>query len=106
MLKRQGIIDKDPTYVDANVMLCQSQFFGNDSFIPSCLKLSVNVTPREKNQIFDNPDKSKVRTVDYWLNFLTLNYKHSKKLAKLLQSKNPQDLEEANRLIKLMVQQV
>ena len=30
----------------------------------------------------------------------------SKELARLLQSKNPQDLEQANRLIKTMVKQV
>jgi hypothetical protein len=49
-------------------------------------KLVINVPPRMKNAIFEDPDKTK-------------------KLEKLLQSKNPQDLEEANRLIKLMVKQ-
>ena len=43
--------------------------------------------PRLKNPIFEDPDKTK-------------------KLEKLLQSKNPADLEEANRIIKQMVKQV
>ena len=49
-------------------------------------KLIVNVPPRPKNATFDNEDKSR-------------------QLAALLRSKNPQDLEAANRLIKNMVRQ-
>ncbi len=47
----------------------------------------INVPPRIKNPIFEDNEKSK-------------------KLEKLLQSKNPSDLEEANRIIKQMVKQV
>lgn len=65
MLKKQGLVREDPTYVD---------------------KLVINVAPRPKNVIFDNEDKSR-------------------QLAQLLKSKNPQDLEAANRLIKNMVRQ-
>lgn len=65
MLKKQGLVLEDPTYVE---------------------KLVINVTPRPKNAIFDNDDKSR-------------------QLAQLLKSKNPQDLEAANRLIKNMVRQ-
>ena len=50
-------------------------------------QLVINIPPRLKNPIFEDPDKTK-------------------KLEKLLQSKNPLDLEEANRLIKQMVKQV
>jgi ADP-ribosylation factor-binding protein GGA len=49
--------------------------------------LVINVPPRIKNPIFEDNEKSK-------------------KLEKLLQSKNPTDLEEANRIIKQMVKQV
>ena len=51
-------------------------------------KLVVNVTPRhDRNSVFEDEEKSK-------------------QLARLLKSKNPQDLELANRLIKNMVKQV
>lgn len=66
MLKKQGLVDEDPVYVD---------------------KLTVNVTPRERNTVFENDEKSR-------------------QLARLLKSRNPQDLELANRLIKNMVKQV
>lgn len=49
-------------------------------------KLSISVQPRAKNPIFEDQNKSK-------------------ELARLLKSKNPQDLEQANRLIKSMVKQ-
>lgn len=65
MLKKQGLVQSDPSYVE---------------------KLVINVTPRPKNAIFDNEEKSR-------------------QLAQLLKSKNPQDLEAANRLIKNMVRQ-
>ncbi len=65
MLKKQGIVEADPTYVD---------------------KLIVTVPSRSKNTIFEDPDKGQ-------------------QLAKLLKSKNPQDLELANRIIKNMVKQ-
>lgn len=65
MLKKQGIVESDPLYVE---------------------KLVINVAPRPKNAVFDNEEKSR-------------------QLAQLLKSKNPQDLEAANRLIKNMVRQ-
>jgi ADP-ribosylation factor-binding protein GGA len=65
MLKRQDIVKSDPVDVD---------------------ELVINVTPRQKDPIFDNEAKSK-------------------ELARLLKSKNANDLEEANRLIKNMVKQ-
>jgi hypothetical protein len=49
-------------------------------------KLTINVPPRAKNPIFEDDHKSK-------------------ELARLLKSKNPQDLEAANRIIKNMVKQ-
>ena len=49
-------------------------------------KLDIRVPPRVSNPIFEDEDKSK-------------------KLQQLLKSKNPQDLEEANRIIKNMVRQ-
>lgn len=48
--------------------------------------LKINVTPRETNPIFDDQEKSK-------------------QLARLLKSKNPADLEMANKIIKNMVRQ-
>ena len=51
------------------------------------LKLEISVAPRVKNPIFEDEEKSK-------------------QLTRLLKSKNPQDLELANRLIKNMVKQV
>lgn len=65
MLKKQGLVNEDPVYVD---------------------KLIVNVAPRERNTSFEDEEKSK-------------------QLARLLKSKNPHDLELANRLIKNMVKQ-
>ena len=65
MLKKQGLVTSDPSYVD---------------------KLVIAVPPRPKNDVFDNVEKSR-------------------QLAQLLKSKNPQDLEAANRLIKNMVRQ-
>ena len=50
-------------------------------------ELTVNIAPRPKNPIFEDEEKSK-------------------QLARLLKSKNPQDLEMANKLIKNMVKQV
>lgn len=50
-------------------------------------KLVVNVAPRDRHSVFEDEEKSK-------------------QLARLLKSKNPQDLELANRLIKNMVKQV
>jgi hypothetical protein len=50
------------------------------------IKLTINVPPRAKNPIFEDDNKSK-------------------ELARLLKSKNPQDLEAANRIIKNMVKQ-
>ena len=50
-------------------------------------ELAVNVAPREKNPIFEDEEKSK-------------------QLAILLKSKNVQDLEKANKIIKNMVKQV
>ncbi|KAL3877707.1 hypothetical protein ACJMK2_035373 [Sinanodonta woodiana] len=64
MLKQQGIITEDPTYVDK---------------IPE-------PPPRPKNAVFEDDEKAKL-------------------LAKLLKSKNPDDLQAANRLIKNMVKQ-
>ncbi|CAF0976858.1 unnamed protein product [Brachionus calyciflorus] len=65
MLKKQGIVTKDPTHVE---------------------KLEIKIPPRVTNPIFEDDEKSR-------------------KLQKLLKSKNPQDLEEANRIIKNMVRQ-
>ena len=66
MIKKQGIVEVDPVDVE---------------------ELTVNITPRPKNPIFEDEEKSK-------------------QLARLLKSKNPQDLEMANKLIKNMVKQV
>ncbi|KAK3580716.1 hypothetical protein CHS0354_005721 [Potamilus streckersoni] len=67
MLKQQGIITEDPTYVDK-------------------LDLVPEPPPRPKNAVFEDDEKAKL-------------------LAKLLKSKNPDDLQAANRLIKNMVKQ-
>ena len=50
-------------------------------------ELKISVTPRQKDPIFEDEQKAK-------------------ELARLLKSKNPQDLEMANKLIKNMVKQV
>ena len=66
MIKKQGIVLDDPANVE---------------------ELQISVTPREKNPIFEDDEKSK-------------------QLARLLKSKNPADLEMANKIIKNMVKQV
>lgn len=66
MIKKQGLVKEDPTDVE---------------------ELKINVTPRQKDPIFEDEEKAK-------------------QLARLLKSRNPQDLEMANKLIKNMVKQV
>ncbi|XP_070580161.1 ADP-ribosylation factor-binding protein GGA1-like isoform X4 [Ptychodera flava] len=66
MLKKQGIVTKDPTYID-------------ESYEPP-------PPPRPKNALFEDDDKAKL-------------------LDRLLKSKNPEDLQAANRLIKNMVKE-
>jgi ADP-ribosylation factor-binding protein GGA len=87
MVKNQGIVKDDPTYVEKvfNILYIElkfSLFF----FYSFGLKFNFEITPRIKNPIFEDEEKSK-------------------QLARLLKSKNPQDLEMANRLIKNMVKQ-
>lgn len=65
MIKKQGLVKEDPTDVE---------------------ELKINVTPRQKDPIFEDEEKAK-------------------QLARLLKSRNPQDLEMANKLIKNMVKQ-
>ncbi|KAJ8319036.1 hypothetical protein KUTeg_004127 [Tegillarca granosa] len=67
MLKQQGIVKEDPTYIDQTID------------IPAA-------TPRPKHEIYDDEEKCKT-------------------LQKLLNSKNPHDLQAANRLIKNMVKE-
>lgn len=67
MLKHQEVIKEDPTYLDQEIY-------------------KSSPTPRQKNAIFDDDEKSKL-------------------LQRLLQSKNPDDLQAANRLIKTMVKE-
>ena len=57
------------------------------TYFSSPQKLEISVAPRPKNPIFEDEEKSK-------------------QLTRLLKSKNPQDLELANRIIKNMVKQV
>jgi hypothetical protein len=88
MLKNQGIVTNDPTYVEK-----VSFFFSNFDQSAQVMdkynyekKMIIEVPPRIKNPVFEDEEKSK-------------------QLARLLKSKNPQDLELANRLIKNMVKQ-
>ncbi|XP_075266230.1 ADP-ribosylation factor-binding protein GGA2-like isoform X2 [Convolutriloba macropyga] len=71
MLKQQGLITADPTYVDFQYEVSNSK---------------ESTKERARNPIFDDEDKNKL-------------------LTKLLQSKNKEDLEAANRLIKSMVKE-
>ncbi|KAL5018234.1 hypothetical protein ScPMuIL_003956 [Solemya velum] len=66
MLKTQGIVKEDPTYVDKT--------------------MDPPPSPKPKNSIFEDEEKSKL-------------------LSRLLRSKNQDDLQAANRLIKNMVKQ-
>ena len=69
MLKKQGVIKGDPTYLGINNVAVE---------IPP---------PKQRAPFFDNAEKDAL-------------------LQKLLQSKNPEDLQAANRLIKSMVREV
>ncbi|XP_077979789.1 ADP-ribosylation factor-binding protein GGA1-like [Glandiceps talaboti] len=66
MLKKQGIVKTDPTYLDKTY--------------------EAPPPPRPKNTLFEDDDKAKL-------------------LDRLLKSKNPEDLQAANRLIKNMVKE-
>ncbi|KAF7249011.1 ADP-ribosylation factor-binding protein GGA3 [Varanus komodoensis] len=91
MLKRQGIVLSDPV-------------------IPVERTLIPSPPPRPKNPVFDDEEKSK-QTNQYYLQ--TTHRERDRQtdrdreslLAKLLKSKNPDDLQEANKLIKSMVKE-
>ncbi|KAK2112036.1 gamma adaptin ear containing, arf binding protein [Saguinus oedipus] len=72
---------------DAYHMLKRQGIVQSDPPIPMDRMLIPSPPPRPKNPVFDDEEKSKL-------------------LAKLLKSKNPDDLQEANKLIKSMVKEV
>ncbi|XP_046937368.1 ADP-ribosylation factor-binding protein GGA3 isoform X2 [Lynx rufus] len=71
---------------DAYHMLKRQGIVQSDPLIPVDRTLIPSPPPRPKNPVFDDEEKSKL-------------------LAKLLKSKNPDDLQEANKLIKSMVKE-
>ncbi|NWU91247.1 GGA3 protein, partial [Upupa epops] len=71
---------------DAYCMLKRQGIVMFDPVIPADKTLIPSPPPRPKNPVFDDEEKSKL-------------------LAKLLKSKNPDDLQEANKLIKSMVKE-
>ncbi|NXI11296.1 GGA3 protein, partial [Irena cyanogastra] len=71
---------------DAYYMLKRQGIVTFDPAIPADRTLIPSPPPRPKNPVFDDEEKSKL-------------------LAKLLKSKNPDDLQEANKLIKSMVKE-
>uniref|UniRef100_A0A8D2LGS0 Golgi associated, gamma adaptin ear containing, ARF binding protein 3 n=1 Tax=Varanus komodoensis TaxID=61221 RepID=A0A8D2LGS0_VARKO len=71
---------------DAYYMLKRQGIVLSDPVIPVERTLIPSPPPRPKNPVFDDEEKSKL-------------------LAKLLKSKNPDDLQEANKLIKSMVKE-
>ncbi|XP_073742159.1 ADP-ribosylation factor-binding protein GGA3 isoform X1 [Callorhinus ursinus] len=71
---------------DAYHMLKRQGIVQSDPLIPVDKTLIPSPPPRPKNPVFDDEEKSKL-------------------LAKLLKSKNPDDLQEANKLIKSMVKE-
>ncbi|KAM9210307.1 ADP-ribosylation factor-binding protein GGA3 isoform 1-T1 [Dugong dugon] len=71
---------------DAYHMLKRQGIVHSDPTIPADRTLIPSPPPRPKNPVFDDEEKSKL-------------------LAKLLKSKNPDDLQEANKLIKSMVKE-
>ncbi|NXB29602.1 GGA3 protein, partial [Eulacestoma nigropectus] len=71
---------------DAYYMLKRQGIVMFDPMIPADRTLIPSPPPRPKNPVFDDEEKSKL-------------------LAKLLKSKNPDDLQEANKLIKSMVKE-
>ncbi|NXU56461.1 GGA3 protein, partial [Turnix velox] len=71
---------------DAYYMLKRQGIVQFDPVIPADKTLIPSPPPRPKNPVFDDEEKSKL-------------------LAKLLKSKNPDDLQEANKLIKSMVKE-
>uniref|UniRef100_A0A8C9KR13 Golgi associated, gamma adaptin ear containing, ARF binding protein 3 n=1 Tax=Serinus canaria TaxID=9135 RepID=A0A8C9KR13_SERCA len=71
---------------DAYYMLKRQGIVVFDPVIPADRALIPSPPPRPKNPVFDDEEKSKL-------------------LAKLLKSKNPDDLQEANKLIKSMVKE-
>ncbi|XP_013925261.1 PREDICTED: ADP-ribosylation factor-binding protein GGA3 isoform X4 [Thamnophis sirtalis] len=71
---------------DAYYMLKRQAIVLSDPVIPVEKTLIPSPPPRPKNPVFDDEEKSKL-------------------LAKLLKSKNPDDLQEANKLIKSMVKE-
>ncbi|XP_010286245.1 PREDICTED: ADP-ribosylation factor-binding protein GGA3 [Phaethon lepturus] len=71
---------------DAYYMLKRQGIVMSDPVIPADRTLIPSPPPRPKNPVFDDEEKSKL-------------------LAKLLKSKNPDDLQEANKLIKSMVKE-
>uniref|UniRef100_A0A8C8SF92 Golgi associated, gamma adaptin ear containing, ARF binding protein 3 n=1 Tax=Pelusios castaneus TaxID=367368 RepID=A0A8C8SF92_9SAUR len=71
---------------DAYYMLKRQGIVMYDPIIPVDRTLIPSPPPRPKNPVFDDEEKSKL-------------------LAKLLKSKNPDDLQEANKLIKSMVKE-
>lgn len=100
----------------------------SDPLIPVDRTLIPSPPPRPKNPVFDDEEKSKVKCIqpaessgEVWprsrcgeLQFprwsaafaFTFDTLLIQLLAKLLKSKNPDDLQEANKLIKSMVKEV
>lgn len=81
MLKKQGTVKEDPVLNDVS-----SPVLENQPPLPYHPPLPQPPSHQDKNQLFNDAEKSKV-------------------LSKLLKSKNPDDLQAANRLIKSMVKQ-
>ncbi|XP_025081247.1 ADP-ribosylation factor-binding protein GGA1-like isoform X2 [Pomacea canaliculata] len=77
MLREQGIVKQDPTYMDKTF----------DPFPP----------PKPRKADFEDDEKSRA--------FRTLRPVYNQTLSRLLKSKNPEDLQAANRLIKNMVKE-
>lgn len=113
---------------EQTLYLCHlSGIVQSDPLIPVDRTLIPSPPPRPKNPVFDDEEKSKVKCIrpavlrEVWhrsccreLQFpswsatfaFTFDTLLTQLLAKLLKSKNPDDLQEANKLIKSMVKEV
>lgn len=83
MLSEEG----HPSLIYTLSLVSPSGIVQSDPLVPVDRTLIPSPPPRPKNPVFDDEEKSKL-------------------LAKLLKSKNPDDLQEANKLIKSMVKEV
>ncbi|TRY95712.1 hypothetical protein DNTS_022115 [Danionella cerebrum] len=84
-IKKQGLVKSDPE-------------------LPVDRTLIPSPPARPRNPVFDNEDMGKIRSADAEMRFHE-EMGHHELLAELLRSKNPEDLQEANRLIKNMVKE-